>query len=577
MQQITALINSAGSFFISDEAGTLSVKHSLLSRQLAEMEPQAEEKALLSAREAIQDDCASYKLVNDDFSLYCLCAPLPSAKECLVTFLVTDRKSLSPFLMTLQLLAALLDEHLENLKLSKSCDPEKDRNLSANLLSALTQACMAEKNRFHHFNQALKSFLDADFSAVAISKRKSKTAKTGDALTWVAVSDVASVEHDTEQHQLLASVAMECIHRRQATCLPLHFKEEGNFAASLILEKLARHLGCLRLVALPLLAEGCEEAVLVAGWKESRPDQGHRAAKLLETGPLLASILFLLSNRTAGRERPESKAVTGVRRYLPLILVGFMFLLFLLPVPYRPKSDAVVRPHVTRFVVARYDGILLHSLVRPGDRVRKGQVLAHLDKRDLEVQLAGLQAELDKAQKQKDLATARGDIAAAQLARLEAMRINQQLLLLKRQREQLAITSPVDGIVLSGDLQRAEGSPVTRGQILFEVAHLDPMEVEVHIPAAIISEVAPSSEVRIRFEAYPQRSWQHSLDRIEPRAQIRNNSNIFLGLLKLDNPDGQLIPGMRGIARISLGYRPLGWILFRKPWYTLQQFFDSFR
>jgi hypothetical protein len=39
----------------------------------------------------------------------------------------------------------------------------------------------------------------------------------------------------------------------------------------------------------------------------------------------------------------------------------------------------------------------------------------------------------------------------------------------------------------------------------------------------------------------------------------------------IDNEQDTLRPGLRGIARIRAGTRPLGWILLRKPWYVIRR------
>ena len=47
--------------------------------------------------------------------------------------------------------------------------------------------------------------------------------------------------------------------------------------------------------------------------------------------------------------------------------------------------------------------------------------------------------------------------------------------------------------------------------------------------------------------------------------EIEDGKNVFICLATMENPDGELRPGMRGKARVSAGLRPFGWILFHKP------------
>jgi multidrug efflux pump subunit AcrA (membrane-fusion protein) len=191
------------------------------------------------------------------------------------------------------------------------------------------------------------------------------------------------------------------------------------------------------------------------------------------------------------------------------------------------------------------------------------------------LQLGGLIAERDKAAKLRDQYLATGETALAQIAQLDSQRFEAQLSQIREKQQHLAITSPIAGIVLSGDLKRAEGSPVNRGQILFEIAPLARMEVEISVPEREIALVTTELPVQIRFTAYPDTSWRGSIDQIVPKSQIRGNSNVFLARLQFDNAEGLLRPGMRGEAKIAAGWRPIGWQLFRKPWHTLRGLADQ--
>ena len=142
--------------------------------------------------------------------------------------------------------------------------------------------------------------------------------------------------------------------------------------------------------------------------------------------------------------------------------------------------------------------------------------------------------------------------------------------LLERRQQNLDVRSPIDGIVTVGDLDKVEGAPVARGQTLFEVAPLDKMTVEIAIPEDDIQYVSRGFQAGIRLDSYPDVSWQGVLSRIHPRAEIRDNRNVFVAEFTLANPDERLRPGMLGRARIIGPRRPLFWNLFHKPWQWLR-------
>jgi multidrug resistance efflux pump len=189
-----------------------------------------------------------------------------------------------------------------------------------------------------------------------------------------------------------------------------------------------------------------------------------------------------------------------------------------------------------------------------------------MDGREIRWELAGLESELNAATKKRDSALATQNAAAAQLARLDMDRLQLKIRLLESRAENLEIKSPIAGIVTSGDLEKAEGAPVATGATLFEIAPLDRMIVEVAVPESEIAHVNIGQPVHIRLDAYPRRQWTATLDRIQPRAEIRDHANVFVAELSLDNSDELMRPGMKGQAKIAGPRHALAWILFHKAW-----------
>ncbi len=244
-------------------------------------------------------------------------------------------------------------------------------------------------------------------------------------------------------------------------------------------------------------------------------------------------------------------------------------LLLCLPMKYRIGCDCQIQPVVRRFVAAPYDGKLAKALVEPGDEVTEGQVLAQLDGRELRWELAGLEADRNRAEKTRDSAMAVDKVADAQQATLEVERIQLKMQLLENRLDNLEVRSPLDGIVISGDLKKTEGAPLSVGQVMFEISPLDRMIVEVEIPEREIQHLATGTQVVFRVDSYPGRKWSGTIDKIFPRTEMRENESVYLAEVNLDNRQGELRPGMKGRARAIGEYHALGWNLFHKPYESL--------
>ena len=121
-------------------------------------------------------------------------------------------------------------------------------------------------------------------------------------------------------------------------------------------------------------------------------------------------------------------------------------------------------------------------------------------------------------------------------------------------------------MVVSGDHREAEGVPLEAGQSLFEIAPLERMVIEICIPEEDIRHVADGQIVRLQLDADPEAILEATIRRIHPRAELRDNENVFVAEAELQNEELRLRPGMRGTAKVITNRHLLGWNLFHKPW-----------
>jgi multidrug efflux pump subunit AcrA (membrane-fusion protein) len=349
-----------------------------------------------------------------------------------------------------------------------------------------------------------------------------------------------------------------------------------------VLKDLIESLGAASGLGIPLHSErdgGTTIGAIILVWYEHGPSG--RVEQWLCDNVLLLSETMQVINSHAGEtlsQKMTRAAGTGNARLRRIIVVASVVvslaLLLALPMEFQLGSECVVRPVSSRHVVSRFDGVLQEVLVKPGDEVNAGQLLARLDGRDTDLQLMALAMEKNKAAKMRDHHLATGNTPAAQISRLDEQRIDQQIGLLHEVQKHQVVRTPVTGVVLAGDLKRTEGAPVSRGQSLFEVAPLERIEIELAVAEDDISFISKDQEVSVRFDAYPEMIWPGRVERIIPRSLIQDNSNVFIATMELENNRKQLRPGMRGNAKIVAGKQSIGWQIFRKPRYTLLKLKD---
>jgi multidrug resistance efflux pump len=135
-----------------------------------------------------------------------------------------------------------------------------------------------------------------------------------------------------------------------------------------------------------------------------------------------------------------------------------------------------------------------------------------------------------------------------------------QLELVNAQLLRTQISAPFDGVVVSGDLSQSLGSPVERGDVLFEVAPLDDYRLVLHVKESDIQQIETGQQGELRLTGLPGEPLAFVIDRITPVAAATEGSNGFRVESRLVDAPQQLLPGMQGVAKVDAGQKNLFWI-----------------
>ena len=416
----------------------------------------------------------------------------------------------------------------------------------------------------------LKQFLECDQVAIGLKQ----TGQVGCKVR--AVSGVAEFDHHSAPIENLAAAMNECIVRDQPTIWPPLKTTERH--ATLAHRKLIEGAPEQAVISIPLKTIDDEViGVIVARGSRSTIHQERLHSAIFAFAPHIATAIEV-------RKLAEPGPIQRVRKWLnaehdqtnrKVVLWTVIAILLIIPsIPWRHRlpTECVVEPSVRRYSVAPYDGILKSSLVESGDLVVKDQPLARMNDRELQLELSSTLVKFGQARAERDQAMDAHDTGAQKVAKLEMERLELKIGLLRSRVKQLVLASPIDGVVLRGDLEDAEGAPVESGQTLFEIAPLDPINLELAIPEEDLHSVEVNMTVKARLEGYRGGSVTGTITRIAPRSEIRDSKNVFIAEVQIPNEDGALRPGMNGRARISSYIRPLGWIWFHKAWYAMRNF-----
>jgi biotin carboxyl carrier protein len=274
----------------------------------------------------------------------------------------------------------------------------------------------------------------------------------------------------------------------------------------------------------------------------------HRSA----SAPLHARLRRLAARRLAVLTSREGRALAA-------LAAGLLLVLAVAPVTHRVAADARLEGRIQRAVVAGVEGYLVQVEARPGDVVREGQVLARLDDRDLAVERIRWEGRREQLRREQREALAAHDRSAQSILAARIAQSDAQLGLLAAQQERTVLAAPFDGVIVRGDLQQRLGSPVEKGEVLFEVAPLDGYRVVLEVDERDIAFVSPGQSGRLRLSALPGDATPFTVERVTPVAVAGDGGNRFRAEARLEAPSASLRPGMTGVARIDAGRASRAW------------------
>ena len=246
------------------------------------------------------------------------------------------------------------------------------------------------------------------------------------------------------------------------------------------------------------------------------------------------------------------------------ITVAVLLFLAIADGDYQVTADAALEGTVQRAIAAALPGYIAEARARAGDIVRKGDVLATIDDRDL--RLERLKWVSQRAQRSSEyreaLAShqrARVQVLSAQLEQAEA-----QLALIDEQLARTRLVAPFDAIVVKGDLSQSLGAPVERGNVLFELAPLDAYRVIMKVDERDVTDVAVGQGGQLALSSMPHDPLPLRVEKITPVSVAEEGRNYFRVEASAQGGLERLRPGMEGVGKIQVERRRLAWIWTRK-------------
>ncbi|MGH7570825.1 MAG: efflux RND transporter periplasmic adaptor subunit [Gemmatimonadota bacterium] len=239
-------------------------------------------------------------------------------------------------------------------------------------------------------------------------------------------------------------------------------------------------------------------------------------------------------------------------------------------------ATGTVEPIRVIDVKSQASGEILEVAVELGDRVEQGDLLVRIDPRDV-------QNAYDQAEADLQVAQARMQVAERQLERVQSLhdsaivtdeelegailenadaqanlvKARTNLQLARERLNDVVVRAPIRGIVVEKNVEDGQivtsTREVTGGTTLVRMADLSEVQVRTLVDETDVGSITAELPATIRVEAYPDREFRGRVLMVEPQAVVEQNVTMFAVLVRIQNEEDLLRPGMNADVEMVTG------------------------
>ncbi|HWA15070.1 MAG TPA: efflux RND transporter periplasmic adaptor subunit [Gemmatimonadales bacterium] len=243
------------------------------------------------------------------------------------------------------------------------------------------------------------------------------------------------------------------------------------------------------------------------------------------------------------------------------------------------RANGAIQPDTTVEVKSKASGEILSMKVETGSVVSRGTLLIQVDPRtannavnqamaDLEVAKARLANALSQKNRSDTLYASKAvtetehEQAVLDYANAKAVVVGAEVALenAKIRQEDTDVRAPITGTIIAKNVERGQvisspTSDVGGGTVLLTMADLNLVQVRTLVDETDIGKIQPGLRATVTVDAYPNRPFEGIVLKIEPQAETSQNVTMFPVLVRIQNQEGLLKPGMNADVEIHVGRR----------------------
>ncbi|HTS49702.1 MAG TPA: HlyD family efflux transporter periplasmic adaptor subunit, partial [Bryobacteraceae bacterium] len=225
-------------------------------------------------------------------------------------------------------------------------------------------------------------------------------------------------------------------------------------------------------------------------------------------------------------------------------------------------------------------GVVRQVLVKQGDPVTAGQILAVLSDPEAESQAQMLSQQLAMANSAVRSGQFQLGSPGLGAAIQEQRRLQEETAAAQVKVAGLTIRAPFPGIVSTPGADQKAGQYLSAGDEFCELADRSTLKARILVRDWELEDIHKDSRVELKVRAFPYRTFAGTVDRVLPAAaedrpvskpqQLEHLGQQLTNYIAVEmvfpNPDSSLTEGMTGSAKIGGKYYPVAWQAGRSAW-----------
>ncbi len=219
----------------------------------------------------------------------------------------------------------------------------------------------------------------------------------------------------------------------------------------------------------------------------------------------------------------DKKEVLMKPKWLTVLIVSGVIVLGLflfLPLPRWHRAMFVVEPTETISVRAGAEGFITNILVKEGEQVQRGTLLAMLHDRDLDQQIASLRSQISILDHDILAQSTQGSVAESIVSARRRAQLTQELTNWESQLSRLNIIAPETGIVVTPKIEQKLGRMLKEGDEFCAIAKSGDVQARIRVDDWDLEDVTVGAPATLWVDALQGKTLNGRVKSLAPASEL---------------------------------------------------------